>query len=123
MKKKSEEATGLRESATGIGTIYDTNGNVLESSVDIRAAAAYRGIEVPNAGSGSYDDVFKNMGFDEVKVIDWTSSAGDWCFGVRLKKNWFRAYQSNRYPRYGFLYSIDNSRAFKSFEDAANHII
>lgn len=119
----AEDATGIRESSTGIGTIYDTNGNVVESSVDIRAAAADRGIVVPNAGSGSYDEIFKMMGFDEIKVIDWTSSAGDWCFGVKFKNKWFRAFQENIYPRYGFLYQIDNSRAFKSFEDAANHNI
>lgn len=120
-KETAEQSTGISENPTGLGSFYDTNGielSFMEASNLIQRGEA---VEVPNAGSGSYNEVFKLLGFDEVKVIDWTSSAGDWCFGVRDSNGWwYQAFQSNRYPHFGFMYSI-NLFPHDTFEDACNN--
>ena len=65
-------------------------------------------IEVPSAGSGSFQEVITDLGFDEARVIDWTSSAGDWCFGAKNEHGWFIVSQENRYPYYGFKYMVSD---------------
>lgn len=72
---------------------------------------------VPNAGAGSYKEFFRSLGFVEIKVIEWSSSAGDWSFGIKDKDgNWIVAFQENRHPRCGFLYSVQPQHYAASFE-------
>jgi len=65
-------------------------------------------VEVPSAGAGNFREIFEDLGFDKVEVIDWTSSAGDWTFGVKNDDGWVVATQENRYPYHGFRYNISD---------------
>jgi hypothetical protein len=78
-------------------------------------------VAVPNAGAGSYDDVFKLFGFDKIEVYDWTSSAGDWTFMLHQKGGWRWGFQTNRYPYYGFTYGIGDF-LFKTKKALMQHI-
>ena len=122
-KQKAEESTGIKESSGGMGTLYANGGSILsyeEAKNKIRNGGC---VEVPNAGSGSYNNFFSDIcGFDEVKVIDWTSSAGDWSFGVRDGDKWYWAGQTNRYPAYGFEYNINPHWAHNSFDNLISSI-
>lgn len=84
------------------------------------AAAAFLagdGVHVVAAGAGSYKRVLESLGCRFVEVYDWTSSAGDWTFVVQDAYGRYRlAFQSNRYPRYGFRYGL-GSESFDTVED------
>lgn len=59
-------------------------------------------------GAGSYRQVFRQMGYPHLAVMDWTSSAGDWWFLVSKDgKTWYNASQENRWPDLGFEYNVD----------------
>lgn len=73
-------------------------------------------VEVPDAGAGSYDEIFKMLGFTKIQAICLTSSAGDWSFGVKDKTGWRLASQENRYPYRGFRYIIDPDHSFTTFK-------
>lgn len=46
-------------------------------------------IEIPSASASLYEQIFKTvLGYEEIKVIDWTSSAGDWTFGIMESGYW-----------------------------------
>ena len=80
-------------------------------------------IEIPAAGAGNFREVFFALGFEEVKVHDWTNSAGDWSFGVKNEYVWFLAWQENRYPYHGFRYCISNEvMPCNTFEDLCEEI-
>lgn len=119
-KIRAEEATGLNENPSGLGTIYNGNGGSIADSEAREIIAEGGVIEVPNAGAGSYARVFAMLGYDRVEVIDWTSSAGDWCFGVRKDNLWYRAFQENRYPHHGMKYAVNVETPFPSFKNAAS---
>ncbi len=75
-------------------------------------------IAIPQAGAGNYTEVFTSLGFDDVKVVDWTSSAGDWAFGVKNEHGWFAAFQSHRYPFHGYIYTVNTDYGFfDTFDD------
>ncbi len=68
-------------------------------------------------GAGSYLDFAKEHGFEYVEVVDWSSSAGDWCFAVSKDGHeWQLLYQTNNYPRPGFSHQVVEEVAF--FGDA-----
>ncbi|MBP8115639.1 MAG: hypothetical protein KAY50_09800 [Chitinophagaceae bacterium] len=122
-KMKAEESTGIVESKSGIGTLYENGGG--ELSMDEAKNKILNGgsVEVPNAGSGSYNEFFCQIcEFNEIKVIDWGSSAGDWSFGVRNGEVWYWAGQSNRYPGHGFEYNINPHWPHNSFENLISSI-
>jgi len=73
-------------------------------------------IEVPAAGAGSYRQVFVGLGFEDVKTIDTTSSAGDWTLGVKSTDGWLAVSQENRYPYYGYRYSFSDLECCETFE-------
>ena len=113
-KNIAEESTGIQE--TGL--------QLWSENVKINAKKAQKllfeeqEIAVPGAGAGSYDEVFEMLGFEKVEVIEWSSSAGDWSFGVKDKTGWRLAWQENRYTYHGFRYSISfRNYGFKTFED------
>lgn len=60
-------------------------------------------IEIPAAGAGSYREVANLLGLMVLDVWDTSSSAGDWSFVLHGGQLLF---QSNRYPRHGFSYSV-----------------
>ena len=101
-----EQATGCEQK--GALVLYDEEGDKITLE---QAAALIRDnqiIEIPAAGAGSFKEIFTALGFEDVEVIDWTSSAGDWSFGVKNEYAWFAAWQENRYPYHGFRYSISS---------------
>lgn len=117
-----EAATGMHEQATGLGKFYARGGDLLSLCEAEHTLMSGESVEVPNAGSGSYRKFFALTGFDEVKVIDNSSSAGDWSFGVRRGKRWYLADQSNRYPHYGFRYAVNINRPAKSFQQICEYL-
>ena len=115
-KQMCEDATGCRQ----VGNIiyYNDSGEKITKEQALALFLKYELIEVPQAGSGSYKEVITDLGFTEVKVIDWTSSAGDWCFGAKNENGWFIVSQENRYPRHGFKYMVsDEIGGIDTFEE------
>jgi hypothetical protein len=117
-KSSSEEATGIRENPLGLGPLYIHGGIEISKEDAMFALMEGKAVEVANAGAGSYTGFFKLVGFEDVKVIDWTSSAGDWSFAVLDNEFWYPAWQANRYPMLGFTYSVDRQTygGFETFE-------
>ena len=100
-KRICEDAIGCRQS-NGIGKFYNNKGNAITIKEARQLFRHGEMIEVPNAGAGSYREVFNLLGFKKVDVYDWTSSAGDWTFKIRGKF----VCQENRYPYFGFRYGL-----------------
>ena len=118
-KQMCEEATGCVQQ--GKITYYKEGGEKITPKQAVYLLKNNKLIEVPSAGAGSYKEIFTSLGFEEVKVIDWTSSAGDWAFGVKNDIGWFLAFQENRYPYHGFKYSINTLiLPCLTFEDLCN---
>ena len=122
-KNMTETATGIKENPHGLGSFYDGKGNTLTND-DARVTFAIKNnsVEVPNAGAGSFREVFAILGFQRVEVIDWTSSAGDWSFAIFNGLEWFMVSQENRWPKCGFTYSFDKQRSFCSLDDIMSYI-
>ena len=110
-KKMAEDATGIRENLHGIGTFYDENGK----EISTEKIKDHKAVEVPNAGAGSYQEVFETMGYPHLVKVFMCSSAGDWSFIVsKDRKEWFEAWQENRYPYVGFRYGVSDCPRFAS---------
>jgi hypothetical protein len=106
-KLQAEEATGIKENPNGFGNMYSFGGAKLTPTEAVDLVRNQDAVEVPNAGAGSYREVFKALGYADVKTVDTTSSAGDWTFMVEDNGLWYIASQENRYPYRGFAYSVD----------------
>ena len=117
-KDGAEDATGVSESPSGIGTLYSDEDKPASLDTAARLIRVGNPIEVPNAGAGSYNKFFKVLGFEEVQVADSMASSGDWSFAVkdskRKTRKWRPASQENRYPYHGFKYRV----ASMGFESA-----
>lgn len=111
--------TKKKELVMPAGKAYLSESEPISGQPNILAALINgKEVELPSAVVSSYGVFFKEYaGCLEVKVIDWTSSAGDWCFGVNIEGAWYHAYQYNRYPYFGFKYTIDISTTAESFND------
>ena len=117
--------TALAESATGcygdavLGQLYGDRGVLLTAEEAKAAIRAGKSIASPSAGAGSYRRVFSALGFDEVRPVETSSSAGDWFLAVRDEATgcWHPAWQSNRYPHHGFSYSVEAGNLFASFDE------
>lgn len=118
-------AEQMAESATGcvgrsnLGAFYANGGAELTPEAARAAILEGKAVEVPNAGAGSYARFFQALGFSEVRTVETTSSAGDWMLAVRnnLTGCWHPAWQSNRYPRHGFSYNMEEANSFSSYEE------
>lgn len=122
-KAMAEQSTGCRENATGLGKFYGHGGIYLKDDKAGQELLACREIEVPNAGAGSYTEVFRRLGFPQVEVYEQSSSAGDWVFGVFDGSVWRCAFQVNRYPYHGFTYKLGGSLSvFKTFDDLSQYL-
>jgi hypothetical protein len=110
----AEQATGIEQAGTLF--YYDTHGNKITQDKARQLLLSGDIIEIPQAGAGSYNEVADEMGFDKVEVLNWSSSAGDWQFAVEKDGNWKVLCQENRYPHYGFKYSL-SEMSFGSVED------
>ena len=113
-KLVSEEATGINQQ--GKLLFWDKNG-VISIAEAITRLHNNESIAVPAAGAGNYNGIFRILGFTNIKVIDWSSSAGDWTFGVKDEYGWKIAWQENRYPYHGFAYMINNDIVYNEFAD------
>lgn len=117
----AEEATGVRQ--TGKLVLYDDSTEDVISAKEAGNLVRRQGtISVPSAGAGSYMEVFRMLGFTEVKEFNTTSSAGDWCLAVKDKDGWRAAWQTNRYPRYGYQYSVDGA-AYETYEELVAYLV
>jgi hypothetical protein len=105
-KVMAEQATGCVESRDGIGPPYNIRGEKMDWERIREHMREGEPVSVPNAGAGSYKEVLKLLGFSEVEVFEWSSSAGDWTFAVRGPGGWYAVWQSNRYPYHGFDYAV-----------------
>jgi len=115
MKKVSEQATGCYQK--GKIRFMDRYGEYSIEEADHRLWQN-KEVSVPNAGAGSYKEVFVALGFLEVKAVETCSSAGDWTLAVKDKYGWRLAWQTNRFPCYGFRYEISlEFCGFATFED------
>lgn len=116
-KLAAEQATGCAGNRAGLGKYYNNQGSELtaEEAQDELLEGGY--VEVPNAGAGSYRRFFEAMLFEDCKAMETTSSAGDWTLAVKDNGTWYAAWQSNRFPRHGFSYSIDRMCSADSFEE------
>ena len=84
--------------------LYNSDGEKV-SDEDARKILDEGGtIEDPNASAGSYDVFALRMNLGRAEVLDWTSSAGDWCFD--LPEDGRILIQANRYPYHGFMYEL-----------------
>jgi len=103
----ADSMTGCVERVPEGGQLYseDNEGTAVSDTAARELFMNGKAIHAPNAGAGSYKAILKRLGFGWVKVEDWTSSAGDWVFRVWNKR---LVFQSNRFPRHGFSYTIAN---------------
>ena len=112
----AEQATGCRQH-TALGKLYADGGRELtreEAQGLIRTGGS---VEVPNAGAGSYRQIFVDvLGYKQLEVENTGSSAGDWQFAVEDEDGWHLAEQDNRYPYHGFRYTVA-TRSEGSVED------
>jgi hypothetical protein len=100
-KEMCESATGIRSQKT-LGKLYDDKGNEIAITEARRIFRKGETVEVPNAGAGSFREVLKLLGYKKIDVYEWCSSAGDWTFKVKGHY----VCQENRYPYFGFRYSL-----------------
>lgn len=100
-REMCESATGIRQYGN-IGKFYDDKGNEISRTEARVLFKEGKIIEVPNAGAGSFREVFNKLGYKKVDVYEWGSSAGDWTFILNGKY----ACQENRYPYHGFRYGL-----------------
>ena len=122
-RQAAEAATGIDQPGRSLGTFYQRGGFVVERK-EAADLIQETGIEVPNAGSGSYREFFRLLGYVEVCAFDTTSSAGDWAFAVKDKDgDWWVATQENRYPGHGFTYRVNGDRSFPDKELLIEYVI
>lgn len=111
MGQKTQEQY-MAECATGCCqqsklVLYDADGDVITKEQAKENILNGLPVAIPGAGAGNYREVFVDLlGFEELEVIDWTSSAGEWSFGVKDETGWRVAWQSNRYPYHGYTYGV-----------------
>lgn len=72
-------------------------------------------------GAGDFKEWAAQQGYDLVEVMDWTSSAGDWCFVVSDNDGagWVVMSQENNYPRRGFTRTIYEDNYFEGTAEEA----
>jgi len=75
-------------------------------------------------GVDSYRDYARKLRYKYIEVVDWTSSAGDWCFIISKDgKEWVILNQTNNYPRPGFSHVIDFTSCYEgTARQVLNHI-
>jgi hypothetical protein len=122
-KKIAEEATGLPQRGKTLGAIYLRGGRAVSpAEAQHQMFNLEQTIEVPNAGAGSYRQFFELVGCKRVEVWESCSSAGDWTFVVQdYRDGWYAAQQTNRYPHYGFTYTVIPGR-FSTREEAEDYL-
>ena len=121
-KQVCEDATGCNANPHGLGKFYDDDGCEISTDRVFDILIDGKTVEVPNAGAGSFREVFELAGFQKTEVFEWGSSAGDWSFAVFDGSFWMPAFQSNRYPRHGFMYSVDASWQFHDLQDCFKYM-
>ena len=122
---KAESATGCCQQ--GKLVFYDESGTVISAEQAKENILAGKPVAIPGAGAGNYSEVFTDLlGFDELEVVDWTSSAGDWSFAVKDETGWRVAWQSNRYPYHGYTYQVapegETGWGWGSFEELSEFV-
>ena len=84
--------------------LYNSDGEKV-SDEDARKLLAEGGtIEDPSAYACDFTNFALRMGRGRPVGLDWTSSAGDWCFD--LPEDGRILIQTNRYPYHGFKYEL-----------------
>ena len=120
-RETAEEATGIRE--RGELEFYKEGGKKITDKQAKKIIREGKTIEAAGAGAGSYYGVYKRLGFEDIREIETASSAGDWTFAVKDSNGWRLAWQENRYPYYGFRYSISKEFwGYTTFEDLVSDL-
>jgi len=101
----AEQATGCVQRGA-LGQLYRDGGEPLDDAAARAAFAEGAVIHAPNAGAGSYGEMFRRLGADSCEIVDSTSSAGDWSFALEMGGPWRVAVQENRHPYHGFRYAL-----------------
>ena len=116
----SEQATGIKQQGS---LKFWSEGVKITKRQARKFIKEGKEVAIPSAGAGSYNEVFEMLGYSEVKVVQWSSSAGDWEFAVKDKTGWRIAGQDNRYPHYGFTFWVSSEVwGFSSYEDLVKEI-
>lgn len=110
----AEQATGCRQ--RGALVFYNDDGHevTIEQAADL--FWEHEPVIVPAAGAGSYRPILMDFGCEDIEVLDWTSSAGDWVFAIKDGDTWRVVFQANRYPHCGFRYRLSDTYFAQSFE-------
>lgn len=102
-----DQATGIHQKGKSYGVIYHA-GIELKNSAEVNQHLDMgMAIHVPNAGAGSYREIFTDLGVTDIEPIDQTASDGSWTFSAIRDGSRTLIHQENRYPNYGFRYVID----------------
>jgi hypothetical protein len=116
-QKMAEEATGIVQS--GKLVLYDDRDEcIIDAETATKIVREGHTVSVPSAGAGNWLEVFGMLGFKKAHSFNTCSSAGDWSFGIKDDDGWRAAWQENRYPYYGFRYSVGG--AIYKTEDELN---
>jgi len=122
IKMSAGDATGMYQ----LDDLVICNESEVEISLDEARDLIMQGkpIKVLGAGASTFYDVFDALGFDVVEEIDMTSSAGDWSFLLKHRKDEYYCfgYQNNAWPSYGFEYIIDLDTIFPTEESAWEYL-
>jgi hypothetical protein len=102
-READEQATGVRATPGGPHPLYDDQGEKVDDDEARRLLLGGRSVEDPNAGAGGYREFCARLALGAPEPRDTTSSAGDWCFQL----SGGILFQHNRYPRYGFRYTLE----------------
>ena len=102
----TEEATGMQQH----GKLRMFHRSDKENPITIERARelilAGEEVEIPTAGAGNAGDVARLLGLGEIEPADMSSSAGDWAFTLPGQPGNKMLWQRNRYPHFGFGYTI-----------------
>lgn len=77
------------------------------------------GVECVGADWFDFVHVLEEL-FDDTRIVDSTSSAGDWCFAFKISDTWYPAWQENMYPTCGYRWTISREFPAHSIEELWN---
>lgn len=75
------------------------------------------GVECIGADWWDFQQCLSDL-YEQAEIIEWTSSAGDWCLAFRVGELWYPAWQENGYPQFrGYRWTISHEFPARSLEE------
>jgi hypothetical protein len=106
-EERAEEATGCARAAGPLRLYDDSDESEISHEQAARVLLDGDVVAWPSAGAGSYTELARALGWEVERVLDWTSSAGDWQILLSIPEKGQRVLvQTNRYPYHGFKYTV-----------------